>query len=207
MYCPKCGKNVDQLAHYCPECGANLAGSGKRSGGWQKGKLTGGYAVQKRQNSARVSKWFYMGSIAIGGLLSWFFLEIAFGFSFALLLYILIVSMVLIYKMWDSIQDGYARTTPGKAVGFLFIPVFQIYWMFQVYWGFSKDYNKYIKRHNINANPLPEGVFLGYICFSFLVSILGFTELVGIYIVLFIIQFGLNLFMVSKICDGINALH
>src|SRR5215472_4189380 len=45
-----------------------------------------------------------------------------------------IALLVLIYQMWQSIQDGHARTTPGKAVGFLFIPFFNLYWMFQAVW-------------------------------------------------------------------------
>jgi len=38
-----------------------------------------------------------------------------------------IVFMVLVYKMWASIQDGHARTRPESALGFLFIPFFNFY--------------------------------------------------------------------------------
>src|SRR5258708_7375642 len=75
-------------------------------------------------------------------------------------LYAGIVNLVFIYKIWGAIADEYARTTPGKAVGLLFIPFFGIYWIFQVLWGFSKDCNAYIDRHSINAAKLPEGMFL-----------------------------------------------
>src|SRR5687767_6774080 len=57
----------------------------------------------------------------------------------------------LYYRAWKAIQDGHARTTPGKAVGFLLIPLFNLYWMFPALWGFSKDYNAYIERHSINV--------------------------------------------------------
>src|SRR5215471_2350261 len=56
-------------------------------------------------------------------------------------LYASVVYLVFIYKIWDAIPDRFARTTPGKAVGFLFIPIFGIYWIFQVLWGFAKDCN------------------------------------------------------------------
>jgi hypothetical protein len=42
-----------------------------------------------------------------------------------------IYTFVILWKMWSSIQDGNARTTPGKAIGFLFIPFFNIYWIFK----------------------------------------------------------------------------
>src|SRR5438128_808183 len=69
----------------------------------------------------------------------------------ASIFYASIMSMVLLYKAWQSIQDGQARTTPGKAVGFMFIPLFNLYWIFQAIYGFAVDYNKYTQRHNIAA--------------------------------------------------------
>ncbi|MBN2494175.1 MAG: hypothetical protein JXR96_06270 [Deltaproteobacteria bacterium] len=49
--------------------------------------------------------------------------------------------LVLIYKMWQSIQGPQARTTPGRAVGFCFIPFYNFYWIFQATYGFARDYN------------------------------------------------------------------
>ena len=37
-----------------------------------------------------------------------------------------VVNVVLWYKAWAALQDGHARTTPGKAVGLLFIPFFTV---------------------------------------------------------------------------------
>jgi len=54
---------------------------------------------------------------------------------------------IILYRSWQQIQDGYARTTPGKAVGFLFIPFFNFYWIFEAFTGFVKDSNAYIQRH------------------------------------------------------------
>jgi hypothetical protein len=55
----------------------------------------------------------------------------------------MVLSLVLLYKYWEIIQDGYASTSPAKAVGFLLIPVFNIYWTFRTYWHLSKDVNRY----------------------------------------------------------------
>jgi len=54
---------------------------------------------------------------------------------------------VVLYKFWQVIQDGHARTIPGKAVGFLFIPIFSYYWLFVAYFGLAMDLNRYIERH------------------------------------------------------------
>jgi len=67
---------------------------------------------------------------------------------------------IIFHRSWAAIQDGHARTTPGKAVGFLFIPLFNLYWIFQALPGFAKDYNRFIARHNIGAPALPEPFFL-----------------------------------------------
>lgn len=71
-----------------------------------------------------------------------------------------VVWLVLVYKMWSAIQDGNARTTPGKACGFLFIPLFNLYWVFQAVWGFAKDYNRLVDRHALQVRKLPEALFL-----------------------------------------------
>ncbi|MCI0489957.1 MAG: hypothetical protein L0229_25470 [Blastocatellia bacterium] len=118
-----------------------------------------------------------------------------------LLLYLAVVTCILFYRMWAAIQDGHARTSPGKAVGFLFIPFFNLYWAFQAIWGFAQDYNLYLDRQGIDAKKLPEGLFLTYVilCLTTWVPVIG------------PVLFAANLMfvlpvMVSKICDAINAL-
>jgi len=62
-----------------------------------------------------------------------------------------VLQYILIYKLWQVVQDGFARTTPGKAVGFMFIPVFSLYWLFVVYFGLARDQEAYIERHFDNS--------------------------------------------------------
>jgi len=112
-------------------------------------------------------------------------------------IYTSIVALVFIYKIWDAIADEHARTTPGKAVGFLFIPFFGFYWIFQVLWGFAKDCNAYIERHSINAKKLPEDLFLA----CAIVQLCGFIPYVGALAGLIIFAI-----VVSKTCDTVNAL-
>lgn len=58
-----------------------------------------------------------------------------------------VLHYILIYKLWQVVQDGYASTTPGRAVGFMFIPYFNYYWFLPAYYGLAKDLNAYIDRH------------------------------------------------------------
>lgn len=60
-----------------------------------------------------------------------------------------VMLVVLLYKLWASIQP--TRTTPGKAIGFLFIPLFNFYWVFRVYRGWSVEANRFVQQHGIEA--------------------------------------------------------
>lgn len=73
-----------------------------------------------------------------------------------------IISLILLYRFWNIIQDGQARTTPGKAVGFLFIPFFNLYWYFVSHVGLAQDTNAYLEARNIQAPRINEGLVLAY---------------------------------------------
>jgi hypothetical protein len=75
-------------------------------------------------------------------------------FSQFFLLISLLFVLSLYYKAWLAIQDGYARTTPGRAVGYSFIPIFNVYWAFVVMVGFVADYNSFIERKKLDRRPL-----------------------------------------------------
>ncbi|MFQ5570083.1 MAG: hypothetical protein ACE5G0_10445 [Rhodothermales bacterium] len=122
------------------------------------------------------------------------------GMVSLLAIYGVVVFAVLLYKMWASIQDGHARTSPGKAVGFLFIPFFNIYWAFQALWGFARDYNAFIDRHGLDNPRLSSGLFLAYVVLSLgaIVPFLGLVLMMAGYVV--------GLVMISRSCDAVNAL-
>tara|TARA_R110000850_G_scaffold14189_16_gene45506 strand:+ start:1661 stop:2530 length:870 start_codon:yes stop_codon:yes gene_type:complete len=68
----------------------------------------------------------------------------AMTFAMVFLVSYSIVSLVYLHRVWSHIQElGTARTTPGKAIGFLFIPFFNLYWMFIAYSAWAEDFNKY----------------------------------------------------------------
>jgi len=76
---------------------------------------------------------------------------------------------LLFYKMWAAIQDDKTSISPAKAVGFLFIPVFNIYWALLMVTGFAEDYNSFILQRSIRARSLPMSLYLIY-AFAFMLS-------------------------------------
>ncbi len=111
---------------------------------------------------------------------------------------------VFIHRIWDAIQMGQPRTTPGKAVGFLFIPFFNFYWAFQVYWGWAKDYNRLIAEHGIDAPAMPEGLALALCIFMVVTTPLGFIPFLGPLVS--IAGLVLLLTFVAKACGAVEAL-
>jgi predicted Zn finger-like uncharacterized protein len=79
------------------------------------------------------------------------------------------IEMLLFYKMWAAIQDDKASISPAKAVWFLFIPVFNIYWALLMVTGFAEDYDSFILRRSIRAKSLPMSLYLSY-AFAFMLS-------------------------------------
>ena len=78
-----------------------------------------------------------------------------------------IFQCLLLYHGWKEIPGDIARTTPGKAIGFLFIPLFNLYWMFIAYNGLGKDMNKTFQRFGIQFS-VNESLGL-YYCILYLV--------------------------------------
>jgi len=98
-----------------------------------------------------------------------------------------------IYRSWSSIRDGRPRMTPGKAVGLLFVPIFNIYWVFHVYGGFATDYNAYIERKHLSVSPLSRG----------LLAWNAFLLLVPIPVISWIVETK----TVSRVCRAVNDLQ
>jgi hypothetical protein len=85
------------------------------------------------------------------------------------------------HATWRTIQDPHARTTPPKAIGFMFIPLFNLYWVFQLIWGFAKDYNAFCRRHGIGHPPhhLPAGYYLTVVIMWIVLVVLRYIPLAG----------------------------
>ena len=53
------------------------------------------------------------------------------------------------YHLWRLLPASFAETTPGKAVGYLFIPFFNCYWVFRSYLGVNRGLNRLADAHNL----------------------------------------------------------
>lgn len=162
MYCPRCGIANDDSSRTCASCGSTLVRPER----------------PKRPQVKPVSVGFYFGSVASAGsvavalvmLSAWQLREnpLQLGYLFPLLFgqvalcYAAVVWLVLWHKAWQTVQDGMARTSAAKAIGFMLIPVFNLYWVFNAVWGFARDYNAFVKRHKLPVDPLPEWLFMAY---------------------------------------------
>jgi len=80
-----------------------------------------------------------------------------------------LIELLMFYRMWVAIADEEVSITPARAVEFLFIPVFNIYWALCMLTGFVEDYNAFIQRHSIKAKDLPFVLFFIY-AFAFVLA-------------------------------------
>lgn len=55
----------------------------------------------------------------------------------------------LLWRSWGLLQGRGARTTPGMAVGLLFVPLFNLYWGFVAIHGLSQDLRRYSAAHGL----------------------------------------------------------
>lgn len=105
----------------------------------------------------------------------------------------MVLFYVLLYKAWNQIQDGHARTSAGQAVGFLFIPFFNFYWLFVAVYGLALDLHNYVVRRGLlrRVGPYPVSPGLALACCIVMlcnvVPILGFFSVLPCLVVLAIL--------------------
>ena len=62
----------------------------------------------------------------------------------------IVFGLRILHKLWSLIPTHKARTTPGKAIGFLFIPLFNLYWNFVAIYGLAKALNTETGRRSVS---------------------------------------------------------
>jgi len=91
--------------------------------------------------------WGICGAISLeAGEPSWRIFLLFAWIGIGAIIFSSIYFLVSLYRCWTVIQGEIARTTPGKAVGFLFIPLFNVYWVFVAIRGLAKDANAFCSR-------------------------------------------------------------
>jgi hypothetical protein len=69
---------------------------------------------------------------------------------------------LILHRGWKSVQDGAAKETPGRAVGFCFIPFFNFYWNFVAHVGLMKEFNRLAIARGRPDQKVGEGFSLTY---------------------------------------------
>lgn len=113
--------------------------------------------------------------------------SLAVGFAWIPFVPAAMMHFVMIHRMWQGIQDSQARMTPNRAVGFMFVPLFNLYWVFEVFPGFATDFNAYVQRHGLHTPRLSRGLLIAMLLVP------------GLNIVLYWMAIG-------QICDGVSQL-
>jgi hypothetical protein len=92
---------------------------------------------------------------------------------------------VLVYKLWAQVQDGRARTTPGMALGGLFIPFFNLYWAFVALPGVAHELNRCADDESLDVPRASPGLMIAYnvLCF---VAVLPFVGVLASLVNLFV---------------------
>lgn len=85
-----------------------------------------------------------------------------------------ILFFILLYRVWSMLQGKTARTSAGAAIGLLFIPVYNIYWIFVSFLGWVTDANTLLKRYgqtNMLSKKAP-AIFISSILLMFISAFL-----------------------------------
>lgn len=103
-----------------------------------------------------------------------------------------IIGYVHLYRAWSILQPTGSPTTPGAAVGFLFIPLFNLYWVFVAYKSLAESWNATMAQYADTRSVfrMSDGLFLAYCIMLIVFSPVGL-----------VLQFIAH----SHICKGINS--
>lgn len=107
---------------------------------------------------------------------------------------------ILLYRQWLLLQGHGARTTPGRAVGFSFIPVFFFYWWFVAYAGLATDTNRRLKELGIRRVQMSRGLAIAYCILGILGCTIGAFSYVGIALTIPLMVVGFFLLLQQRDC-------
>lgn len=203
MFCSKCGKQLDsaKVMGFCPYCGDKLNSNVKppqyNNMSHQPPAAPASFAVHPTLYTTGAFKnlWIEWLVFLVIGIILGIVAVVNMDDNIALVIlfipFIVAISsgLRLLYRLWKIIQDGQVRTTPGKAVGFMFIPLFNWYWGFVAIVGLTRDMNTYCASRNIPGPRITEGLALSWFIVQFLqtIPVLGWVAWITSLVFLIII--------------------
>jgi hypothetical protein len=207
MFCRNCGNQIPNEAVICVRCGVAPHHQAQRTdhappvAAYQSSAPAP--AVQGYQPGAAVFPRGPIGEPVIpyrpetfSSLYLWFAIlaGVSIPLMFVLIGFVTLIAagvfaLILLFKAWNQIQDGYQRTSAGNAVGFCFIPFFNFYWHFVAYYGLAQDVNAYARRYQIAAPPVSEGLALTHciLCVCSIIPYLGLLAALAALVIVFIL--------------------
>jgi len=175
MYCSRCGQDNESIAKYCENCGSSLGGKDMQINSRKKLKPL----------FFTLPMWIGIVIVVIGLILvnesysdeDEVIAGLILFFGFSGLTWGGIYFLITLYRTWSVIKSSIARTTPGKAIGFLFIPLFNAYWQFVAVKGLADDISTTLSMDNLNVRKPSRKLALTYciliVSSSFLSAIPG----------------------------------
>lgn len=208
--CGSCSRSVHPTDRWCGTCGAPVPGasgapvaSETDPRDWHRIERSHGPSRRYAPNDLRVP-WNRSFSLVLVGiammaaLTAWAIFGLAIGLGgpstlsvplvlgFIASIGCLVASVfswyVFLYRAWDQAQAFTNRTTPGKAVGFLFIPFFNLYWHFVAYLHLARAMNFELAHRRVDPQPrVSEGLTIAACVLAILIALLPiFAALAGV---------------------------
>lgn len=161
--CVICGKEYTDGTKFCPKDGGVIITEFLKKQHDNNNYLGNiNFTEKEIEIQAEIFKWLIWGSyilLIIGKILSLSdydfrspnILQILgiMGVASASVFYCLIL-----YKAWSIISPEKAKTTPEKAIGYLFIPFYNFYWIFVAIQGLKEDLTALCSEKNISITPI-----------------------------------------------------
>lgn len=157
VQCPNCGwqfrVEISEMGIYtdCPTCGKHFRIHGEAVGSEQEACVS--MAVPLVFQSI-VLAWTAFSTLRAvldadvdeAEVLAWVFAVPA--------ILSVVFSTLLHYKCWHAIPKAFARISAGKAVGWLFVPFFNLFWVFPSIFGLGND-SEMLARHKKLKGAMP----------------------------------------------------
>ncbi len=105
----------------------------------------------------------------------------AMGISILFLVPAAILFFVWLHRAWSAVPPEYRSTSPGRAVGYLFIPLFNLYWIFRAIPGLSAS----TRRAQLALDPgAPGSAACGMGIAAAIVSIIPYVNILSWFLIL-----------------------
>ena len=118
----------------------------------------------------------------------------------------LVFISMLHYKCWASLPEHFRFTTPGKAVGYLFIPFYNFYWAFITWPKLSEGLSNWQKSRGVSVHPDTQSFALAYAILFVCGLTIGFLPVPGLSFMIDIADLAIFILYYKQVVTSINQL-